>query len=217
MNTRPDRELDLRLIVITDPDLAGPRGVESVVRATLEAGAPAVQLRAKDATAHELFEMAERLRALTTRYDALFFVNDRLDVALAAHADGVHIGPDDLPLEAARSAVPRDFLIGISTDDPEIAAAAERAGADYIGCGAVFGTDTKKEVGDEAIGPEGLRAVSRAVSIPVVGIGGITPTNAETLSGTGAEGVAVIGALMRADDPASVTRALLRSMTTRAE
>lgn len=203
---------DLRLIVITDHRLAGQRSVEEIVRSCLEAGAPAVQLRDKDATARELYEQATRLRALTTEHDALFFVNDRLDVALAVGADGVHLGPHDLPLDAARNAVPEGFLIGISTDDPALARAAERAGADYIGCGAVFGTTTKKEVGDERIGTEGLRAVVAAVEIPVVGIGGVGPGNVAELREAGAAGAAVIGALMAADDPAATTRELLAAL-----
>jgi thiamine-phosphate pyrophosphorylase len=200
---------DLRLIVITDRRLAEPRDLLHVVRLCLEAGAPAVQLRDKDATARELYEQAVRLRALTSEYDALLFINDRLDIALAAGADGVHLGPGDLPLEAARRAAPAPFLIGTSTDDPGTARRAEAAGADYIGCGAVFGTTTKTEVGDERIGPEGLAAVAGAVEIPVIAIGGITPENAPELANTGAAGIAVIGALMAADDPRAITRALL--------
>lgn len=207
----PGHTLDLRLIVITDAELAAPRSVEQVVRACLEAGAPAVQLRDKRASADDLYTQAKRLRALTSEFDALFFINDRLDVALAAGADGVHLGPSDLPLEAARSVVPSDFLIGISTDDPQIAREAQRAGADYIGCGAVFGTTTKREVADERIGKEGLRTVASAVDLPVVGIGGISTANIDQLQGSGAAGVAVIGALMKANDPRAATRALLEA------
>lgn len=208
MSSSTDRP-DLRLIVITDRRLAGPRDLLHVVRICLEAGAPAVQLRDKQATARELYEQAVRLRALTTEYGALLFINDRLDVALAAGADGVHLGPGDIPLEAARRAAPPPFLIGISTDDPGTARRAEAAGADYIGCGAVFGTTTKTDVGDEKIGPEGVAAVAGAVEIPVVAIGGITPENAPDLANTGAAGIAVIGALMAAEDPRAITRALL--------
>lgn len=200
---------DLRLIVITDRLLAAPRDLLEIVRLALEAGAPAVQLRDKTATARELFEQATRLRRLTREYGALLFVNDRIDIARAADADGAHLGPADLPLTAARRIVPPEFLLGISTDDPEIARQAERDGADYIGCGAVFTTTTKPEVKDEMIGPAGLAAVAEAVSIPVVGIGGITTENVSELAGTGAAGVAVIGAVMRAPDPRSATRRLL--------
>src|SRR5512143_3676898 len=104
--------MDLRLIVITDSGLAAPRTVQDVVRAALEAGAPAIQLRDKSADARQLFEQARTLLRLTRHHGALLFVNDRLDVALAAEADGVHLGPDDLPVAAARRAVPADFLVG---------------------------------------------------------------------------------------------------------
>ena len=205
---------DLRLIVLTDHRLASPRSVLEVVEASLAAGAPAVQLRDKEATSRELYEQAIRLRELTRRYGALLFVNDRLDVALAAGADGVHLGPDDLPLAAARNVAPPPFLIGVSIDDPDAARDAEAAGADYIGCGAVFGTTTKQDVGNERIGPEELEAVARAVDIPVVGIGGVTVENVDLLPATGAAGVAVVGAVMASKDPTNATRRLLDAFRT---
>lgn len=205
---------DLRLIVLTDHRLASPRSVLEVVEASLAAGAPAVQLRDKEATSRELYEQAIRLRELTRRYGALLFVNDRLDVALAAGADGVHLGPDDLPLAAARKVAPPPFLIGVSIDDPDAARDAEAADADYIGCGAVFGTTTKQDVGNERIGPEGLEAVARAVDIPVVGIGGVTVENVDLLPATGAAGVAVVGAVMASKDPTNATRRLLDAFRT---
>ncbi|HSH45058.1 MAG TPA: thiamine phosphate synthase, partial [Longimicrobiales bacterium] len=158
------------------------------------------------------------------------FINDRLDVALAADADGVHLGPDDLPVRAAREAVDRArgqqvgtrratpgqhgraarrFLIGYSTDDPDTARQAAADGADYIGCGAVFGTTSKAEVGDERIGPQRLARVAAAVDIPVVGIGGITPANVPEVAATGAAGAAVIGAVMKAPDVEDAVRRLL--------
>src|SRR5690606_14209855 len=105
-----------------------------------------------DASARELFRLASALRARTSAVGALLFINDRLDVALAAGADGVHLGPSDLPVAAARRAVPAGFLIGYSTDSPDVAARAQRDGADYIGCGAVFGTGSKPEAAGERIG-----------------------------------------------------------------
>ena len=204
MRARPD----LRLIVITDATIAAPRPVVDVVRAALQAGAPAIQLRMKDASARELLAAAMELRNHTRAACALLFLNDRLDVALAAGADGVHLGPDDLPVAAARAAVPADFLIGFSTDDPVVASRAETEGADYIGCGAVFGT-TSKDVGGEAIGLTRLAEVARAVTIPVVGIGGIDVGNVAEVARTGASGAAVIGAVMKAQDPVTAVRALL--------
>lgn len=200
--------LDLRLIVLTDRELAAPRPVEDIVAACLAAGAPAIQLRDKNATARALLEQATRLLRLTRRHRALLFLNDRLDVALAAGADGVHLGPADLPIAAARRAAPPPFLIGYSTDDPAEARRAAAAGADYIGCGAVFGTTTK-DVGGERIGLERLAQVVRAVDIPVIGIGGIGPENAAETLRTGAAGVAVIRAVMEAQDPGKAVRELL--------
>lgn len=199
----------LRLVVITDRRLAAPRPVEEVVARALEAGARCVQLRDKTATPRSLLGQAERLRGLTRRWGALLFVNDRFDIALAAEADGVHLGPEDLPVAAVRRATPPGFLIGYSTDVPEKARAAQDEGADYIGCGAVFPTATKADAG-QAIGVEGLRRVVEAVDVPVVGIGGITPQNAPgVVQGSGAAGVAVVGAVMGAPDVAEAVRALL--------
>jgi thiamine-phosphate pyrophosphorylase len=175
----------------------------------LDAGAPAIQLRAKNATASELFEQARELRTLTRKHNALLFVNDRIDVALAAEADGVHLGPDDLPVAVARRSVPGGFLIGFSADDPEEARRAERDGADYIGCGSVFGTTTKAEAANEQIGVTRLDQVAAAVRIPVIGIGGINLQNIEQVAATRARGAAVVGAIMSAPDPAAVTRVLL--------
>ncbi|MEZ4417812.1 MAG: thiamine phosphate synthase [Gemmatimonadota bacterium] len=203
----------LRLIVLTDRGLAGTRGVEAVVEAALEAGAPAIQLRDKGSSVRDSLKLAHRLRALTAAHDALLFVNDRFDLALAAQADGVHLGPDDLPVEAVRGVAPPGFLVGFSTDDPAVARAAERGGADYIGCGTVFETSHKQDAG-AVIGPEGIRRVVDAVGIPVVAIGGIGPENVSRLRASGAAGVAVLGAVMAAPDPGTVTRRLLAAAGT---
>ena len=206
--------IDLRLIVITDAGLAHPRSVTDVVAAALAAGAPAIQLRLKDAPAREIFRQGTALRALTEAAGALLFINDRVDVALAVGADGVHVGPDDLPVHAVRAAAraagrPR-LLVGASTDDPATARRLVDAGAHSIGCGAVFGTTSKAEVGDERIGTDRLREVVAAVDRPVVGVGGITPDNVERVAETGAAGCAVISAVMGASDTAEAVRQLLR-------
>ena len=198
----------LRLIVITDGALAAPRSVFEVVEAALHGGAPGVQLRDKGASARDLVASARRLRELTRAAGALLFVNDRLDVALSVGADGVHLGPDDIPVAAARAVVPSGFLIGYSTDDPVVARAAVTDGADYLGCGTVNPTSSKRDAG-HSIGFEGLRRVVDAVDVPVVGIGGIGPTHASDVAATGAAGAAVIGAVMQAGDPAASVRELL--------
>ena len=205
----------LRLIVITDAGLASPRSVGGVVEAALRGGARAIQLRDKRASARDLLAQARMLRALTRAWDALLFLNDRFDVALASRADGVHLGPDDLPVGAVRRVVPQGFLIGHSTDVPSVARRSAADGADYIGCGAVFPTSSKTDAGVE-IGVEGLARVAEAVEIPVVGIGGITPDGARTIAqGSRATGVAVIGAVMGAADPSEAVRQLLEPFRNR--
>jgi thiamine-phosphate pyrophosphorylase len=205
-----NRALDLRLIVITDRAAAAPRPVRGIVATALAAGAPAIQLRDKEATPAELLQQTYELLALVRARGARLFVNDRLDVALAAGADGVHLGPDDLPVAVARRIAPPGFFIGYSTDDPRLALDAERDGASYIGCGAVFGSSTKHDVAGEHIGTARLDEVARAVTIPVVGIGGITVSNIAQVAATRAAGAAVVSAVMSAADPAAVTRELLR-------
>lgn len=206
--------LDLRLIVITDRSLAGERSVADVVRAALAAGTPAIQVRDKNATARELAELTRTLLPLAKAADALLFVNDRLDVALATGADGVHLGPDDIPLAAARRIAPAPFIIGCSTDDPTRARELERDGASYIGCGAVFGTATK-DVAGERIGIARLDEVARAVGIPVVGIGGVTASNIGRIARTAARGAAVVSAVMSAHEPGAVTRELMAQLSRR--
>ena len=198
----------MRLIVITDVELAEPRSLAHVVRAALDAGAPAIQLRDKSLPARELFELGQVLRAMTHEAGALFFVNDRVDVALALGADGVHVGPDDLPVQAVRDSTPSGFLIGASTDDPRVAGRLVDEGADYIGCGAVYSTSTKADAGDP-IGVDGLRRVVEAVSVPVIGIGGITVARAGDIAATGAAGIAVVGSVMSASDIGAAVQSLL--------
>lgn len=200
--------LDVRLIVITDRRHAGSRDIVQIVQAALAAGAPAIQIRDKDATARDLAALTRSVLPFTAAAHALLFVNDRLDVALATGADGVHLGPEDIPLTAARRIAPPPFLIGCSTDDPTRARQLERDGASYIGCGAVFGTATK-DVAGERIGSARLNEVARAVSIPVVGIGGVNASNISEIARTAAHGAAVVSAVMSAGDPESATRELM--------
>lgn len=201
----------LSLIVVTDPDCGAGREVAGVVRAALRGGAPAVQLRGKEMPACELAALARALLPETRAAGALLFVNDRVDVALAVGADGAHVGQDDLPVEATRRIAPPGFVLGVSAETPELARAAERAGADYVGTGPVYPTGSKADAGD-AVGVERIAAVAAAVRLPVVGIGGIALGTAADIVRAGAVGVAVIGAVMRAEDPEAAARALVREV-----
>ena len=199
----------LRLMVITNTKLARPKTVEFMVEGALQGGARAVQLREKGGTAKELMNRARKLRELTRSFDALLIINNRLDVALAVEADGVHLGAEDLPIDAARSAAPKGFIIGYSTSVVTAAKEAEAKGASYIGCGSVYPTITKDEVGD-SIGVSGLARVAKAVEIPVLGIGGITVEGAQEIAdGSTAAGVAVISAIMGAEDATETAKQLL--------
>jgi thiamine-phosphate pyrophosphorylase len=199
----------LRLIVVTDPDCGAGRTVVDMVRAALRGGAPAIQLRMKHASAREMTELARALLAETRAAGALLFINDRVDVAIAVGADGAHVGQDDLPVHAARAITPPGFLLGVSAETAELARVAAADGADYVGVGPVYVTGSKADAGD-AVGVERIAEVAAAVRIPVVGIGGITIDNAPPVLHAGAAGIAVISAMMRADDPEAAARALLR-------
>jgi thiamine-phosphate pyrophosphorylase len=201
----------IALIVITDPDCGTGRNLIEVVNAALAAGAPAIQLRDKNAGSRDLLDLARRLREETTRAGALLFMNDRVDVAIAAGADGAHLGDDDLPIEAARRITPPGFILGSSVDSDSEAQAAQRAGADYLGVGPIYRTYTKGDAGD-AVGPERIAEISVAVDLPVIGIGGIEAANAHAVIRAGGAGVAVVSAIMRARDPAAATGELLAAM-----
>lgn len=196
----------LCLTVITDPGAKG--GVVEVVRAAIEAGAPSIQLRWKNGTSRQMVELATELREMTRRAGAMLLVNDRLDVALAANADGVHLGDDDIPLEAARRVAPAGFIIGRSVDTADEARAAESGGADYVGAGPVYATASKLNTGP-VVGVEGIRRICQATRLPVVGVGGVGSGGAGAVIRAGARGVAVIGAVMNEDDAGAATRALM--------
>jgi thiamine-phosphate pyrophosphorylase len=180
--------------------------------AALEGGATMVQVREKAASFEAFRETALELRAITRRLFVPLIVNDRLDIALAAQADGVHLGQSDLPCKEARRLAP-DLIIGVSASSADEARQAELDGADYIGAGAVYDTPSKADAGSP-IGLAGLRAICRAVSIPVIAIGGITAENAALAIGAGASGVAVISAILGAPSPLDAARILRSTVDT---
>jgi thiamine-phosphate diphosphorylase len=168
-----------------------------------------VQLRMKGASSTEMHETARTLRAIT-KGKALLIVNDRLDVALMAGADGVHLGKEDLPIDAVRQIAPKGFLIGASVSNANEAKKAATLGADYLGAGPVFAT--KNKLGEPPIGLARLSEVCGVVSIPVLAIGGITLENAPQVMQAGASGVAVISAILDAKDPLAAICSLLASL-----
>jgi thiamine-phosphate pyrophosphorylase len=193
-----------RLYVIT-PDRA-PDQVLALARAVLRGGADVVQLRHKTLPRFELLGLALELRDITSAAGALFIVNDHVDIALIAAADGAHLGPHDLSIGAARGLAHEGFLIGASASNPDTARSAVSAGADYIGSGPAFATPVKKEKG--VIGPAGVAAVAAAVDVPVFAIGGIEEANVAQLTALGLRRVCVIRALADAPDPDKATRRL---------
>jgi thiamine-phosphate pyrophosphorylase len=197
--------LDLSLYVITDRLLAGKKPLREVVEKAMAGGATCIQLREKGASSREIFLEAVELRKVTREKRVPFLVNDRLDIALAVGADGVHLGQDDLPLKTARKIMPPGMILGASVDDPGQARLAERLGATYLGAGAVFATATKPDA-QQSIGLQTLAAICREVKIPVVAIGGINGENAGRAIAAGAAGVAVIGSIMAAPDITAAVR-----------
>jgi thiamine-phosphate pyrophosphorylase len=194
----------LRLYVITDRRF---RDEVSTVQAALEGGATAIQMRIKDAPTREMVEIGKKLRKLTDEYGALFFVDDRVDVALAVNADGVQVGPDDMPVRLVREIAP-NLLIGASVYSLGEAVKAERDGADYLGAGAVFPTKTKADA--RYLGLDGLREVLETVKIPVVAIGGINHENVREVLRLGVDGIAVISAIVGAPDVKRATLEMRR-------
>ncbi len=198
--------IDFRLYCVTDRRHTAGRPLVEVIHAALDGGIPAVQLREKDLAGGALYQLAAQLRVLTARYRARLLINDRLDVALAVEADGVHLGQTSFPAAAARQLLGPGKLIGVSTHNPtEIAAA---AGADFILFGPVYATPSKAVYGE----PQGLARLRQAIAqspMPVLAIGGISTERVAEVLAIGAHGIAVISALSVAPDPAREARSML--------
>ncbi|HIP84078.1 MAG TPA: thiamine phosphate synthase [Methanothermococcus okinawensis] len=190
----------LKLYVITDRRL---RDELESVKGALEGGATAIQLRLKGVPTREMIQLGREIRKLTEDYDALYIVNDRVDVALAVDADGVHVGQGDMPVEIVKEMAP-NLIVGVSASNLGEALQGEKAGADYIGAGSVFPTRTKEDA--KLLGLEGLKEIVRNVPIPVVAIGGINHGNVKKVLKVGVDGVAVISAIVGAEDIVEATR-----------
>jgi thiamine-phosphate pyrophosphorylase len=209
-----DRFVAARLYVITCPPAAGLTGYPAMVRAACEGGADVVQFRDKMLSVKERYDVGLQLAEICYEHKVLFIVNDMLDLALSVGADGVHLGQDDLPQDAARELVNKfgatDFLIGRSTHSLEQAQQAEQEGADYIGIGPVFATPTKPAY--NPVGLDLVKAVTSQVKTPHVAIGGIDPSNIQQVLEAGAQRVAVVRAVCGAEDVAEACRQMKKTM-----
>jgi len=200
--------MDLSLYVITDEKIGLGRSHTFLAEEALKGGATVIQLRDKEKSGRELYKIGVKLREITKKYGALFIVNDRLDIALAVGADGVHLGMNDLPISVARRIAGNNFIIGASVSSPEEAVLAEKEGADYISAQSIFETSSKEDV--KVIGLEGLKAIVKVSSLPVIAIGGINRDNVRDVMKTGVKGIAVISAVVSKEDVRSVTEELKR-------
>jgi thiamine-phosphate pyrophosphorylase len=199
------------LVLVTDRHATAGRDLVAVVTRALDAGLPAVQLRDKDLPGRLLLALAEALRAATTHAGALLLVNDRIDVAIAVGADGVHLGGESMPVDVARRLLPASALVGVSAHAASQVAAAAAAGADFAFFGPVYATPSKAAYGP----PQGLARLAeaaRAAAIPVLAIGGVGAEEVRAVRAAGAAGAAVVRAILGADDPAAATRALLAAL-----
>lgn len=213
--TKDEIRQSMLLYAVTDRSwLKEGQTLLSVCEDILNNGATFLQIREKDLDAASFQEEAAQLKQLCSRYKVPYVVNDSVEIAMAIDADGVHVGQSDLKGRDIRSMIGADKILGISAGTVAEAVAAEQAGADYIGVGAVFGTSTKKDARNLTL--EKLKEITRAVSIPVVAIGGINSKNLMELAGSGVDGVAVVSAIFAAEDPGQAAALLLeqaREMT----
>lgn len=199
---------DYSIYLVTDDGCLQGRALLDCVREALEGGVTLVQYRAKTASSAEMYAEALQLKALCDSFKVPLIINDRLDIAMAVGAAGVHLGQDDLPCAAARRILGEDYIIGVSAHNPAEAKAALQSGADYLGCGAVFGTATKADV--KKLGTEGLTAICREKGLPVVGIGGVTADNYREVRAAGADGAAIVSGILAQPDISATVRAIAR-------
>ena len=193
-----DKKFDYTLYLVTDRGLMSTENLETAVEKAIEGGVTMVQLREKSASSREFYEQAVRIKEITDRYGVPLIVNDRIDIALAVGADGVHIGQSDLPATVARKIIGREMLLGVSASFLSEALQAQLDGADYLGVGAMFHTGTKQEA--QIVSMEELLRIRQTVRIPVVAIGGINRENAASFRKVKIDGLAVVSAIISQPD-----------------
>ena len=200
------KNIDLSLYLVTDNSENEEKFLKTIENAIL-GGVSVVQIREKTADTLEFYNLALKVKEITTKYNIPLIINDRVDVALAIDADGVHVGQSDMPCDVTRKLIGENKILGVSATTIEEAKKAENDGADYIGTGAVFPTTTKKDA--ESVSKKDLTDIVKSINIPVVAIGGITKENASELKDTGIKGLSVVSAIMSADNPKKASEELL--------
>ena len=200
--------VDYSVYLVTDRELARGRTTLEIAAAAIRGGVSCIQLREKTCSTREFIDEALAIRSLLARHEIPLIINDRVDVALAVKADGIHLGQKDMPCSMARQLIPENMIVGISVESLDDAIAAQKDGADYLGVSPIYPTPTKTDTA-QALGLEGLRSIQSEVNLPLVGIGGLNADNAAAVIYNGADGVAVVSAIVAADDPEAATRDLI--------
>lgn len=201
---------DMTLYAVTDAAWTGEKTLIQQVKEALEGGITFLQLREKHLPEEEFLREAVEIKRLADQYQVPFVINDNIEIAQKAGADGVHVGQDDMPVEEVRKILGEDKIIGVSAHNVEEAVRAEKGGADYLGVGAVHATSTKENT--SAVSMEEMKNICQTVSIPVVAIGGIKKNNMNVLSGTGVDGIAVVSAIFAAENIKEETKELLEAV-----
>lgn len=201
------KKIDWRLCLVADAESAGERNILALIQEAVRGGATMIQLRAKTLSLREFLRISLEASKLFKRENIPLIINDRIDIALACQATGVHLGQEDFPLSFARKILGKKKLIGISVNTEEEALEAEKKGADYLGVGPIFPTPSKKDL-KQLLGLDGLRRIREKIKIPILAIGGINAKNAREVIKAGADGIAVISAIMGAEDIRRATREL---------
>ena len=200
--------IDYSLYLCTDRRLMTSPTIEASVESALRGGTTVIQLREKDCSSREFYELGLRVKKITERYNAPLIINDRVDIALAVGAAGVHVGQGDLPCKVVREIVGPDMIVGVSAATLDEAVQAEEDGADYLGVGAMYATATKTDT--RPVSMEELLKIRAAVKIPIVVIGGINKQTLGNFKDTGVDGLAVVSAIVAQPDPEAAARELLR-------
>lgn len=200
-------EMDYTLYLCTNRQLMTTDTIEEAVELAIQGGVTVVQLREKECTSREFFQVANDVKAITEAYEIPLLINDRLDIALAVGADGVHLGQNDIPVRVARDILGPDKIVGATANTLEKAEEAWKSGADYLGVGDVFGTTTKADTKHVTL--EELKAIKELVDIPVVAIGGVNAGNIASLRASGVDGAAVISAIIGQKDITAAAETLI--------